>query len=202
MSTLSDTQLNANVANALLSTGPRTEEGKQRSSQNAVSHAIFAKTIPDADRQNHERLLLQHRQDFLPHGEIEEQFVVTIADTQWRLARCRELQDSLLFAGIDAPDQQLDALNKYSLYEQRLTRVLQTNLRQLREIQKERKEREETELKNAAKICKSLGDKQNHYEPAEDGFVFSKADLALWMRRNDRLESAKRDGFNSRFFGK
>ena len=138
----------------------------------------------------------------LDEREIEEQFVVTIADTQWRLARCRELQDSLLFAGIDTPDQQLDALNKYSLYEQRLTRVLQTNLKQLREIQKERKEREETELKNAAKICKSLGDKQNHSEPADDGFVFSKAGFALWRRRTDQLQNAQPDGFNSRFSGK
>ena len=81
--------------------------------------------------------------------------------------------------------------------------MLQTNLKHLRQIQKPRKDREETELKNASKICKSLGDKQNHYEPAEDGLVFSKAGLALWMRRTDQLlQNAKRDGFNSRFFGK
>ena len=29
------------------------------------------------------------------------------------------------------------------------------------------------------------------FDPAEDGFVFSASDLALWMRRASRLETAK-----------
>ena len=42
---ISNEQQAANQANAELSTGPRTEEGKARSSQNSLKHGVFAKTI-------------------------------------------------------------------------------------------------------------------------------------------------------------
>ncbi len=38
-------QIDANRRNAELSTGPRTEEGKARSSQNALKHCVYAKDI-------------------------------------------------------------------------------------------------------------------------------------------------------------
>jgi hypothetical protein len=46
-------------------------------------------------------------------------------------------------------------------------------------------------MREAAQIAKSFSAKQTVYDPAEDGFVFSAADLALWMRRASRLETAK-----------
>ena len=193
MSAATPARLDANLANAQLSTGPRTEDGKKRSSQNAVQHAIFAKTIPERDRQTFLRLLDQHQQDLCPKGAIEQQFVETIADAQWRLSRCRELQDSLLFAEIETPEQQLDALNKYSLYEQRLTRILQSSLKQLREVQASRQQREEQEMYDAARISRSLAAKGTTYDPGSDGFVFSARDLAAWMQRNDRLDLAIRE---------
>ena len=41
----SQKQIDANRRNALLSTGPRTEEGKGASRQNAVSHGLTAETV-------------------------------------------------------------------------------------------------------------------------------------------------------------
>ncbi len=44
----SDAQIRANRANALLSTGPRTEEGKARISRNALIHgAVPAMLLPE-----------------------------------------------------------------------------------------------------------------------------------------------------------
>ena len=38
-------QIEANRRNALRSTGPKTEDGKQRASQNAVRHGLTAETV-------------------------------------------------------------------------------------------------------------------------------------------------------------
>ena len=86
---------------------------------------------------------------------------------------------------------QVEALNKFSMYEQRLTRNFQTTLKQFRELQAQRHEREQQQMSAAAKLLKDSQAKQIPYDPAEDGFVFSTAELQTWMRRRDRLETAR-----------
>src|ERR1700681_2307173 len=51
----------ANAANAQLSTGPRTDEGKRHSSQNARTHGLTAQqpVIPDEDRAAFDQLRAQ-----------------------------------------------------------------------------------------------------------------------------------------------
>jgi hypothetical protein len=190
MSTVSQPQLAANINNALLSTGPRTETGKRRSAQNAVRHALFAQTIPAQHQEAHQRLLDEYRQDLRPAGATEEQLVVTIADAQWRLLRCRELQASLLFADTETPDAQLDALNKYSLYEHRLTRVLQSNMKELLSLLYSRSCGEKEDMLIAARIAKPLIAEGKPYDPAADGFVFSADDFARYLHREEGLLNA------------
>ena len=51
----SDAQIQANQENAKKSTGPKTVEGKQRSSMNAMTHGIFAQ-IPILQGEDRELL--------------------------------------------------------------------------------------------------------------------------------------------------
>ena len=189
----SNAQLAANIANAKLSTGPRTEPGKQRSSQNAVRHGLFARISPAAAK--YQACEEQYTAEFQPQGKLETDLIATITSTQLRLERCRLLQDPLLDELIASPQVPLTKLDKFGLYETRLNRILQTSLKSLREAQDERKQAEEKALAEAAAIAKSFESKQMQYDPREDGFVFSASELASYIRRNDRLDAARTDGF-------
>jgi len=188
-------RIEANRENAELSTGPRTPEGKQRSALNAIRHGLTSQKniIPGEDPQVYAEFCRKLIEDLRPKGALEEQLARAMADTQWRLNRCRSIEQVLLAAEPDRgsePDaiarfqrDQVEALNKFSMYEQRLTRNFQTTLKQFRELQAERLHREEQDLQDAAKILKDCQSKQIPYDPAADGFVFSTAELEAWMRR-------------------
>src|SRR3954447_5520507 len=90
-------QINANQTNAQLSTGPRTEEGKQRSSLNALKSGLTGRTIllPTEDTEAYERHLRHFLNYYEPAGEEESAIVQRMADTRWRLDRCAHLENNL-----------------------------------------------------------------------------------------------------------
>jgi len=67
-------KLEANRANAQLSTGPRTEEGKARSAQNARKHGLSARQLAIApqDRDEFEELLAHYQTEINPRGPIQQ----------------------------------------------------------------------------------------------------------------------------------
>ncbi len=91
-------QLNANRTNAQSSTGPKTDEGKATSSQNAVKHGLFAKNdvISGEDLAFYE----QHRQDiydeYVPLTPSESVLTQRIASLTWRLMRADRLQTTVI----------------------------------------------------------------------------------------------------------
>ena len=195
----------ANRANAKFSTGPRTPEGKQRSSSNALRHGLTAQQalIPGDDPEAYKKF----RDDFIaglqPKGALELQLAENMAGMQWRLNRCRAIEQSIL--AFEPGPAQIDSLNKFSLYEHRLSRNFHTTLKQFLELKAERIQQEERDLKDAAKILKHFSSKQMAYNPADDGFVFSTADVEQWLRRNDHVEEAdfaRHVQFNRQFFGR
>ena len=99
---------------------------------------------------------------------------------------------------------QIDSLNKFSLYEHRLSRNFQAALKQFLQVKSERVQSEEQQLEDAAKVLKHLRSKQIAYDPAEDGFVFSTAEVEQYLRRIDHVEDACQANmmkFNRGFFG-
>jgi hypothetical protein len=85
-----EAQIAANRKNAQASTGPRTQEGKARSSQNAVSLGLFTKQnfIQPQEQEEYDNLYNALWQDLSPAGAMEEMFATEIIRGAWRLRRC------------------------------------------------------------------------------------------------------------------
>ena len=199
----STARLEANRANAQLSTGPRTPEGKLRSSRNARRHGLTAKMVlsPEDDLAAYENFKRSFFGGLQPKGELEEQLALTLVDTQWRLNRCRSFEESILATRTNSLDghevslglvqSQVDSLGKLSLYESRLTRIFQTTLKQFRELQSERRQREERAMADAARVLKHCQTNQIPFHPAALGFVFSTTEIEAWSNRHDRIQAAQ-----------
>lgn len=92
---------------ALRSTGPRSDDGKARSSLNSLRHGLTARTvvIRGEDQADFDRLLEDLTRDRNPQGELEIQLVGEIAACLWRLARARQHESDLLQITADAYDK-------------------------------------------------------------------------------------------------
>lgn len=86
-------QLAANRRNAQKSTGPRTAEGKAKSSLNAVKHGVLSKSVAVSghyyieDPLDFISLQSELEQNLRPVGRVEELLVERIATCAWRLRR-------------------------------------------------------------------------------------------------------------------
>ena len=82
-------QKKANRRNAKRSTGPRTPEGKARSSQNACKHGLFARdtVLPDENPEEFLDLIATLEQELNAIGGFERRLVRHIADAEWRIRR-------------------------------------------------------------------------------------------------------------------
>jgi hypothetical protein len=87
-------RIDTNRANAQFSTGPRTEEGKAKSSRNATRHGLTGKkvVINGEDQQAYESLRLDLVDAYKPVNAAEAMLVDEIAQTFWRLQRARALE--------------------------------------------------------------------------------------------------------------
>ena len=154
-------QQRANQENAQHSTGPRTTEGKQRSSQNAIKHGLCAldPLIPGEDPEAFQQHFCEIELDLQPATAIESNLVEQIADVSWRLKRLSRIEAAVITAFYDATAEQslnqgndtdqllgkalahhdrLDALNRLSRYEAQLSRRYHRALKEFRDLRKER----------------------------------------------------------------
>ena len=86
---ISEARLRANRENAKKSTGPRTPEGKQRSSLNGTRHGILAQVIvlPKEDMEAYNKFTSDYAAAFNAVGTVEIQLAHACADIQFRLHR-------------------------------------------------------------------------------------------------------------------
>ena len=90
-------QIEANRRNARLSTGPVTEEGKERSRLNAVRHGLTAETVIDAleDAGDYAAFELAVAADYDAQSAVERELVLRLASLLWRLRRSTAIESGL-----------------------------------------------------------------------------------------------------------
>jgi hypothetical protein len=215
-------QLAACRENAQLSTGPRTQEGKKRSSLNAFRHGLTGQIVihTPEDEQAFKKHCDGIREALAPVGALELDLAQAIAEDRWRLNRARALENSIFALGQsehlleDSGHPEADAalaqgrtwmahahqLHLLTTYENRIRRSVEKNTAELRALQDQRKAaiaQAEEEARLLVQLAQTEG---GDYDPADDfppesqplGFVFSRPVIERQIERRRRLARAAR----------
>jgi hypothetical protein len=190
-SSCSERRRAANRANAQLSTGPRTGEGKARSSLNAVKTGLCGRAVllADAEEAAQYRAHVARLLEWWAPANVEEHALVqSLADTQWRLESIPGLESALyaqarlrgqpLLEHADPTIQRLlwdaqtevaeaKALKNLRLHERRLRRQYEKDKAELSELRNERLEREEQEQRAEAQRQHAAAEQQRRREQAQ-----------------------------------
>ncbi len=93
-------QIEANRRNALKSTGPVTEEGKERSRCNAVRHGLTAETVIGTleDAEDYAAFEAAVIADYDAGTAVQRELVLRLASILWRLRRSTAIESALFEA--------------------------------------------------------------------------------------------------------
>src|SRR5271155_3774084 len=91
-------QSEANRRNALKSTGPATDAGKQRSRRDAVRHGLTAETVIRCleDAEDYQAFEMSVTSGFDARTAVERELVLRLASLLWRLRRATAIETGLL----------------------------------------------------------------------------------------------------------
>jgi hypothetical protein len=207
-------RLEANRANSQHSTGPRTEEGKAKSSMNAVKTGLTGQNVllSTDDAVAYQQHLDRHFKNYAPANDKEHTLVQTIADAEWRLLRIAPLEAGIYAIGrrklaSQFEDEQNPAIREallqaeiflayrkdfanLALQERRLRNQRAADIAQLKSLQNDRIEKQTEDLKRAEKLYKAAQAQGIPFDPTYFGFVFSIQQLEEHIRREQpTLES-------------
>src|SRR5262245_22101529 len=102
-------QIEAARRNGAKSRGPVTEEGKRRSSRNAVKHGLTAETLvlSNEDPQKFEAIVESYADRLCPEDQLEMDLVAEMAANRWRLRRAWSLETALLDYEMDRQEKEI-----------------------------------------------------------------------------------------------
>ena len=188
---VSERKIAANRENSKLSTGPKTESGKRRSSLNAVRSGIHGQitSLPAEDLAVYQKQLDEVLAEYNPVGPTERFHAVSVAENIFRIFRCRALENGIFANGfrdkidsIDSGHHEVDAslvaaktfeeqshrLALLTLYEGRLRRTLEKDLAALKALQAERKLKYERAADDATAFARYAASRAETYDPGDD----------------------------------
>src|SRR5215472_4611697 len=90
-------QIEGNRRNALKSTGPKSEEGKQASRCNALRHGLTAETVIGSleDAEDYKAFEAAITADYDAQSAVERELVLRLASILWRLRRATTMETGL-----------------------------------------------------------------------------------------------------------
>jgi hypothetical protein len=203
-------QLEANRANAQLSTGPTSSEGKAKVSHNALKTGLTGRTVllPTDDVAAYQAHVERVFKQFAPEADEEKRLSQSLADTLWRLERIPSLEAGIYAIGrrelaaqfADEADEtvrraMIEAqilltyrrdLNNLSIQEARLRRQYEKDEAELKRLIAERQQGENRRWQNAVELYRSAKQHGVSFDPAEIGFEFSIDEIAARDREQDR----------------
>jgi hypothetical protein len=202
---ISEKQLEANRRNAQNSTGPKSPEGKSNSSRNNLRHGLTGhiSLLPTEDREAHDAFCKELIEDFHPGTAVERQLAQSIAEDFWRLNRVPAMENNIFALGHTNERSEirialanartfLTQANQFSLltiYEQRINRNVQRNLKLLRELQAERKAQRQEVVEPAVEEARAAA--ATPLPINKNGFVFSNAKISRAIGQDNHLKAAK-----------
>jgi hypothetical protein len=92
-----ESQINANRENAKASTGPKTEEGKAKSSRNNTKFGLFATNncVQPEEKEDYENFSTALWTTLAPADSVEEVTAAEFVRNAWRLRRCAMAEETL-----------------------------------------------------------------------------------------------------------
>jgi hypothetical protein len=205
------TRAEINRLNAQKSTGPKTEEGKKNAALSALRHGLTGQVVvmPHEDLKSYNRHCEDLMNEWNPKGPTEKHYVQMLADAIWKAHRAHAQEDQITalsyqeaaekiqsdergqptFVIAAITEKKSKALANMGLYAARLQRQISNVRKELIEMQAVRKQHEEEQMRIAASLLEVHKEAQKHlaaserkpYNPANDGFVFSVAEIERHM---------------------
>jgi len=160
-------QITANQHNAILSTGPKTPEGKAAAARNATKHGLAGifTVLPHENLEDFTDLAARLRDEFQPETENESFLVDQMIQSRCRLLRIQRLEalafeqiltepsgnsdpDACILSAMCASGNALDKLQRYAAAAER---SYYKALRELRQSRAQNKKSETSALDNMLK---------------------------------------------------
>jgi hypothetical protein len=186
-------QLAANRANAQLSTGPTSSEGRAKVSHNAVKTGLTGRTVllPTDDVTAYQAHVERIFKQFAPVEDEEKRLTQCLADTLWRLDRIPSLESGIYAIGrrelaAQFADEQDESVRK-AMIEAQIFLTYRRDLNNL-SIQEARLRRQYE--KDEAELKRRIGERE---QAAKDHEM---AEHRRWQNAIDHYRSAKRHGMD------
>jgi hypothetical protein len=171
--------------------GPKTQEGRRRSSLNAIKTLITSKVhlCSPEEQPAYDAHMATYKEALAPVGILETELVAEIAKMKWRQKRASSVEDSVFSQGrldhaenMNTGDTRVDSclaegmvwkehskdLLLISLYETRMRRAVEKDMAALEAMQTKRKEAYTQAQNEAIRLAQLAASEGEEYDPGDD----------------------------------